>query len=207
MLAQTKTTEYTPKWLLRVERGHPYGLLLTLSMVASFLLFAFLLWSWHGSIIRSGVYIKFPVLLFINSILLLPATILTYFLSDAFQKEKIKTLRLLVFSIAVLHTCFMALQISAWEVLTKEGNLFAGSAATGYLYVLSGLHLLHLLGALVMLLFLYQKLEWTKLNPVHPLLYTTDPFEKLRINLTKRYLRFVDIAWIAVLIFMWWHFQ
>lgn len=206
MLTQTTTSSATSKWLQKIERCHPFELLLTLSMFGSMLIFTFLLWSWQYSIARSSLSIQFPSLLLSNSLILAPATVLTFFFSRAYKNEQLKTFQWLASSIALLHTSFLALQISSWEFLSQEGHLFTQHAATGYLYILSGLHLVHLVGALVMLLFLYKKLEWARENPVHALMYGTDPFEQLRVKLIKRYLRFVDIAWLSILLFMWWHF-
>jgi len=73
--------------------------------------------------------------------------------------------------------------------------------AGAYLYVISGLHLLHLLvGVFVLAWFALSALNKNN-DPVKLLIFESDPFSKMKVELLATYWHFVDGLWIYIYLF------
>lgn len=86
-------------------------------------------------------------------------------------------------------------QFSAWDALVDSGIFFAGArsnAAGSYLYVISGVHLAHLAGGLMALLFTFIKAYRGKYSQEN----------RVGVELTATYWHFLDILWIYLLLFL-----
>jgi len=86
-------------------------------------------------------------------------------------------------------------QFAAWGDLIETGIFFTGAksnAAGSYLYVISGVHLAHLGGGLLSLLFTFIKAYRGK--------YSAE--NKLGVELVATYWHFLDILWVYLLLFL-----
>ncbi len=86
-------------------------------------------------------------------------------------------------------------QFSAWDALVDSGIFFAGArsnAAGSYLYVISGVHLAHLAGGLLAILFTFIKAYRGKYSQTN----------RVGVELTATYWHFLDILWIYLLLFL-----
>ena len=99
-----------------------------------------------------------------------------------------------------LSLAFTFFQITAWMELYHSG-IKLNNIAGAYLYVISGLHLLHLLvGVLVLAWFALSALNKTN-DPVKLLIFESDPFSKMKVELLATYWHFVDGLWIYIYLF------
>ena len=79
----------------------------------------------------------------------------SFFASLAFKnvkKNKFKTTKRYLIIALVLGLFFSILQIQGWSELVSEGHYFAGkdsNVAASYIYVLTGVHLVHLIAGLI----------------------------------------------------------
>lgn len=138
--------------------------------------------------------------MYLNTFLLLTTFPLSLSLKSHFSTENLKQLKLSIHGLLYVLVVFTSIQFFSWKLLASEGILFTGHAADGYLYVISGAHLLHLFGGIVLLLFTAFRIEKALKDPVSNLIYTTDAFEKLRLRLISLYLHFLDFGWILILV-------
>ena len=68
------------------------------------------------------------------------------------KKNKFKTTKRYLIIALVLGLFFSILQIQGWSELVSEGHYFAGkdsNVAASYIYVLTGVHLVHLIAGLI----------------------------------------------------------
>ena len=78
------------------------------------------------------------------------------------------------------------------------GINFTGLPSGSFLYLLSGIHIVHLLGAMVFALILLLKLRNTQSDGIQKLLLITNPYEKMRIRLFTVYWHFMDAVWLIL---------
>lgn len=110
---------------------------------------------------------------------------------DVYKVPSLLTLTLL------LGIAFCISQIMAYKALINMGLFFSNSTAGGisasFVYVISGVHLLHILGGLTLLIVAIVKasrLEVHKKNLVF-------------INICKTYWHFLGIVWIFLILFLY----
>ncbi|MFN8298403.1 MAG: cytochrome c oxidase subunit 3 [Chitinophagales bacterium] len=102
---------------------------------------------------------------------------------------------------AALAVAFTVFQVMAWNELLHSGINLQSNVAGAYLYVISGLHLAHLLVGIVFLgYFLVRALEHQS-DQVKALLFEVDPFSKMRVSLLALYWHFVDALWVYLYVF------
>lgn len=105
---------------------------------------------------------------------------------------------LVTFGLAVAFTGF---QIMGWKELSESGITLTNNIAGTYIYVISGLHLFHLIAGLVALgYFLFRAFE-LKHDGVKALMFETDPFAMLKVQMLCLYWHFVDGLWIYLYLF------
>ena len=91
-----------------------------------------------------------------------------------------------------LGLAFSFTQFLAWTALVEEKIFFVGNPSGSFLYVLTGLHLAHLAGGLLYLLFVITKSIRNKYNAEN----------NLQVQLCAIYWHFLDILWVYLFIFL-----
>lgn len=98
---------------------------------------------------------------------------------------------------AILGLVFIFLQIQGFRTL--EGNSIAligarSNSAASFLFVITGLHLLHVLGGVIALVWISFKAFSSK----------NDINNDLPVKLISNYWHFVDILWVYLFVFLHW---
>ncbi|PSJ74826.1 hypothetical protein C7N43_22120 [Sphingobacteriales bacterium UPWRP_1] len=96
---------------------------------------------------------------------------------------------------------FITGQLLGWYELYCKGIYIAGKPDGSYLYLLSGLHILHVLAGLGILLFLYANTRKCLSDPVQKVFYFVETHYGRRLAMTATYWHFVDILWLYLLVF------
>jgi cytochrome c oxidase subunit 3 len=89
-----------------------------------------------------------PGLLWLNSAVLLASSVTVERARRRLRRWEPDVVRWLS-ATGILGALFVAGQVQAWRVLAARGALLAANPHNSFFYVLTGLHVLHLLGALV----------------------------------------------------------
>ncbi|WP_423382829.1 cytochrome c oxidase subunit 3 [Burkholderia sp. LMG 32019] len=93
----------------------------------------------------------------------------------------------------VLAAVFVIGQLTAWHMLSAAGQTVAVNPSNSFLYLLTGLHGLHVLGGLAAWVVTIAQLR------------RTDPFRARRaIALCALYWHFLLAVWLVLLAAMWW---
>jgi cytochrome c oxidase subunit III len=94
-----------------------------------------------------------------------------------------------------LGTAFIALQWNGFMQIWNSGIQFKGVAGAGqFLYVIFGLHALHVLGGIIALFVMTLKSFFGK----------TKIYASTGIEVMATYWHFVDVLWIYLLVFFLW---
>jgi cytochrome c oxidase subunit 3 len=110
---------------------------------------------------------------------------------QAFKQREMRKYRNLIAVTFVLGIAFIALQILGFAQIWKSGVTFRGSGAGQFLYVIAGLHAMHVLGGVITLMIMFFKASSS----------TTRSYNSIPIEVASTYWHFVDVLWIYLFIF------
>lgn len=142
-----------------------------------------------------GNWLEFdvPNLFFISTSVLLLSSVVLHFAYYHYKKRNLALYQGGVIGAFVLGCTFLALQYAGWVELFSVGIDLKGNPSGSFLYVITGIHALHILGGLAALIV-------SIINA-----FTLKKFtEKRKINfeLTLQYWHFVDVLWVYLLVFL-----
>jgi cytochrome c oxidase subunit III len=152
-----------------------------------------------GYIVRrdTGTWLKFdlPFTFWISTALILISSATMNWGLQSARKNSLKVLPNAILTTLLLGVGFGVFQFISWYILISKDIYFTGvqsSASGSYLYVISALHLCHILGGLIALSIIYVKSLRKK--------YSADNY--LGIKLCAIYWHFLDGLWIYLFLFM-----
>lgn len=132
----------------------------------------------------------FPPVLWLNTGILLLASIALHVAVMAARKGHQDTLRLALVTAALTTLAFLVGQLMAWHDLSLEGYLLDGNPANSFFYLITGLHGLHIVGGIV-------ALSRTTTRAFRGAL---DEKLTLGVELCAMYWHFLFIVWLAMFV-------
>ncbi|MBI5858452.1 MAG: cytochrome c oxidase subunit 3 [Sphingobacteriales bacterium] len=109
----------------------------------------------------------------------------------SFKQREMNRYRSLIGITVLLGIAFVVLQWLGFQDLWQQKITFKGSGAGQFLYVIFGLHSLHVLGGIIALIIMFIKAFAGRIK-----LYSAVPVEVM-----ATYWHFVDLLWIYLLVF------
>jgi cytochrome c oxidase subunit 3 len=101
--------------------------------------------------VSEWVYIDFPSLFQITTVIILLSSVSMHFAYLSARKNNIGNIRIGLGVTALLAIAFVIGQFMAWGQLVDSGFHFVGNPASSFIYVFTGLHIVHLFGAIIFL--------------------------------------------------------
>lgn len=135
--------------------------------------------------------IELPKLFFVSTAVILASSVTLQMALKAFRDRQRSQYRNLMIVSLVLGLLFSVVQWLAFTQLYRSGIRIEGAGAGQFLFIIFGLHLLHLWGGMVALLVLYLKAISSRVRSYNP----------VPLELAVTYWHFVDLLWIYVLVF------
>lgn len=136
---------------------------------------------------------ELPAEFWISTVAIVLSSVSIWLAVKAFKNRDIQKYRLLMLATSVLGVLFVALQVMGFQSLWKQGFTLQANASFAFVYVIVGLHALHVIGGIVALLVMTIKAFGSKVRN-----YSAVPVE-----IMATYWHFVDILWIYLLVFLW----
>ncbi|WP_194775456.1 cytochrome c oxidase subunit 3 [Pararhodonellum marinum] len=200
MAPQTKLT-----WFQKIENMHPYQTLVYLGMFGSGLIFLFMMLAFFVSRPDAGIlnHYSIPDAFIASTFTIILSGFYVSRLIPHYQGDNTEGLKNALWTTFLLGIVFTALQFLGWKELQEMGVDFKGYPAGSFIYVLSGIHIFHLLGAMIFALFLLTDLKKTEGDEIKHLYLLVNPYEKMRLKLFATYWYYMDAIWgILFLIFL-----
>lgn len=198
---QDKKNQVNPKQrsaFKRIERMHPIRMLLYLSMVGIGVLFFVLVVAFA----RTGGFpqgqFELPKFFSISTIILLFSSYTISKVPRFYKQEKLKKMARYLGTTLGLGVLFIGAQLIGWNEMTKTGVYFTGKSSGTYLYLISALHILHLLGGIIFLSFMVFKTMYVNSDAVRSLVFIRDPFRRLQLSMLNSYWHFLDFLWLGL---------
>ena len=100
-----------------------------------------------------------PSVLWVNTGLLVLASIALQLASNAAQRDAARILRITLIASGLLTVAFVGGQLVAWGQLISAGYYVQGNPSSAFFYLVTGLHAVHLLGGLWFMLLVAVRLK------------------------------------------------
>ncbi len=196
-----KYTELSEAMELRMKY-HPMRVLVYLVLVGGSSAFLFLSISYLLTTLGTDFnHFKLPLIFHANTLLIVVSSYTMAQTRKAVMRDDWKGYINGLLVTAGLGGGFAFFQIKGWEELTAQGIFMSNNIAGAYLYIISGLHLLHLALGIVFIIVFALNALMVKNDPVQTLIFESDPFSKMKVNLLCTYWHFVDGLWVYLYLF------
>lgn len=119
----------------------------------------------------------------------------------AFKKDKVALYNTTLFVSLGLGIAFMVSQYLGWIALEQRGVYLNGNPSGSFVYVISYLHVAHVLGGLIPMAIAIVRSLWLFGDPAKLAAFKTNNNKRVGIELLATYWHFVDILWIYLLLF------
>lgn len=185
-----------PEWLEKLRKIHPFKLFMWIAIFSIGIMFLFLI---VGFVLTNKIEKFYLPRYFTLSTLLLAAS--SFAMSrtlGAYKNDQIKVLHTGLVAAFLIAQVFVYSQWCGWQELQSHGIHLQGEANGSYLYLLSGLHLVHFFGGMLFLLFIYRKVFLAFKDPVKNIIYVTDPYEYMKLELLNIYWHFMGGLWLVM---------
>ncbi len=191
----------------KIEQLHPHMLLTYLIILGVFLIFFFLTLSFllTSDAKNPALTYQLPKAFILSTIAIMVSSFTVYKCEQYYASEQTTKLRRSLEITFVLGFIFCLLQLVGWSELHDSEFFFSGkNKSSSFIYLISGLHGLHLLGGMIFIIRVYLIAYRADNDPVHALVTSTSPYEKMRIKMLSIYWHFMDGLWLAIfLAFLW----
>lgn len=135
---------------------------------------------------------EIPVLFWVSTVVIIASSLVLMAANKAFKERAIGKYRNLMMVTMALGVLFIVLQTIGFKQLWDMGLTLQKNVAYSFLYVIVGLHALHVIGGVIALVVMSLKAFSNKTR-----IYTAVPLEVM-----STYWHFVDVLWIYLLIFL-----
>jgi len=174
------------------QRMHPHKFTLWIAMGSLIMMFAGLT---SAFIVKSNQVgwkpVSLPNVFWVSTIVIVLSSATIIAAQRAFKNRNLATYRLLMIVTLLLGSTFIAMQWQGFQALWAQQITFKGSGAGQFLYVIFGLHALHVAGGVIALLVMVTKAFFGRVK-----VYSSVPVE-----IAATYWHFVDLLWIYLLVF------
>ncbi len=168
-------------------------ILLWLGMVGMVMLFAALT---SAYVVRKaeGNWIEFtlPRMFTLSTLAIIISSFTMQYAIYAVKRNQFNNIKIAVITTLGLGLAFIFMQFIAWTTMVNNGIYFVGNPSGSFLYVLSGMHILHLVGGILALIVISVKSIQEK--------YTSENF--LGLQLGAIFWHFLDLLWVYLFVFV-----
>ena len=135
---------------------------------------------------------ELPVAFWYSTAVIIASSITLFLASNAFRERYMRRYRLLTVITLLLGVGFLCLQVMGFASLWNHGITLQANVSFSFLYVIVGLHGLHVVGGVIALIVLFLKAFNNRIKN-----YSVIPLE-----LISTYWHFVDLLWLYLLVFL-----
>lgn len=146
-----------------------------------------------------------PGVFWLSTLVIILSSLSLHEAGDAFQKEHFLLYRICIGLTLGLGLLFAGMQGYGWLQLIQQKIAMNTNPSAGFVYLLSGLHLLHILGGLFFLSLLFRDAIKNR-SYIDSFVYSVNPPNQLRLKLLTIYWHFVDVLWILLFFFLLYHY-
>ena len=177
------------------QRIHPHRFIMWVAIGSIVMMFAGMT---SAYIVKKnqGNWLAFelPVVFWYSTAVILASSITLYLANVSLKSGKLVPYKLLITITSILGVLFVKMQWTGFQDLEMRGIALIGTqsnSSSSFLFIITGMHMLHVLGGVVALVVLFFRSFWLK----------KDQLSLVPVQIVATYWHFVDILWIYLFIF------
>jgi cytochrome c oxidase subunit III len=132
-----------------------------------------------------------PIAFYYSTAVILISSLTIFLAGKSFSERRMIRYKKLVAATAILGLVFILLQYLGFRHLWVTGTTLHGSGAGQFLYIIAGLHALHVFGGVIALFTLWLRARNTRIRS----------YNMVPVDVVSTYWHFVDLLWIYLFIF------
>ena len=184
------------------KRREPLGFMLWLGVIGSSLLFAVIFIEYFLRMDGANWrFVALPDMFWLSTLVILFSSITLHEANLAFIQERFLHYRIFLAATLMLGITFMLLQGGGWMEMIESRSFNNINSSSGFIYLLTGLHLLHILIGVIYMGVMFRKALKNR-TYVDSFVYSVNPPNRLQLKLITRYWHFVDVLWVAVFLLL-----
>ena len=177
------------------NKVHPHKFIMWVALASIIMMFAGLTSAFIVKSSQAGwIEIDLPKAFSYSTASIIISSITIQLALRAFKQRNMQQYRTLLVTTTVLGILFVVLQAVGFNWLWTRGIRFKGAGPGQFLYVIAGIHALHVIGGIIALLMQTAKAFFGR----------TKSYNAVPIEIVSTYWHFVDILWIYLLVFFVW---
>lgn len=186
--------------LLEKERTNPYRTTLFFGLVGSSLLFLSLaimliIWVSHNPPVEN---FRFPREFTLSTLILLGSSYLLTLVRKYSSEDNDRGMLMSLTASMVMAGLFVILQLLAWNAMIEQGFDLEKDISITFIFGISAVHFLHAGGGMIYMFYLWLKSFDIWNDPVRSLLYFSNKYEGVRLELFSNYWHVVNGLWLFV---------
>lgn len=193
----------------RLEQMHPMHTLVYLFLLLSFIAFIFSIYFFEIKVINVHLNlssVRLPDLYVLGAFVLFASMFLAFDQKQLYKREKIRKLKINFYANIFISAIFIILQlVASYQVqigfLEKENQ-----EIISYIIYITGMHLIHLIIVQVFSIYVLFRIVSAADDPVKTLVYVTNPFEKLLIDINSKLWVYQSAMWICLYLYLTFRF-
>ena len=190
---------FTGRWIMSTvvmeqrKRIHPHKFTLWVGIASIVMMFAGLTSAYIVKRNQANwITFDLPPMFWYSTAVIIASSITLYLSGIAFKQRDMPRYRSLVVVTLVLGLLFIGMQVIGFSQLWEKGITLTSNVSFSFLYVIVGLHAVHVIGGVIALVILFLNAFSKKVRN-----YNTMPLEVI-----STYWHFVDALWLYLLIFL-----
>lgn len=186
--------------LLEKERTHPYRTMLFFGMVGSCLLFLsmaimFIIWNSHNPVIEN---FRLPREFTLSTLLLMVSAYTLTLVKKYYTEDNDRGILFSLTGTMILSGLFSIFQLLGWKTMIEQGFYPDKEIGITFVYGITAVHFIHAAGGMIYMFYLWLKSFDIWNDPVRSLLYFSNKYEGVRIELFSSYWQVVNGLWIFI---------
>lgn len=177
------------------KKIHPHKFIMWVAIASILMMFAGLT---SAYIVKSNQAawkeVVMPKIFWASTAVILFSSLVVQMALRSFKQREMQRYRLLIAFTFILGIGFVILQWFGFMQLWDQQVTFKGSGAGQFLYVIFGLHAVHVLGGVIALMVMFVKAFFGR----------TKFYGSVQVEVMATYWHFVDILWIYLFVFFLW---
>lgn len=174
------------------KKIHPHKFILWVAIGAIIMMFAGLTSAYIVKREQPGwTTYNTPLAFYYSTAVMLISSLTIFLAGKSFVERRMIRYRKMLAATLILGLVFILLQWLGFRHLWVTGTTFHGSGAGQFLYIIAGLHALHVFGGVIALFVLWLRARNTRIRS-----YNVVP-----VDVASTYWHFVDLLWIYLFIF------
>ncbi len=177
------------------QRIHPHRFIMWIAIGSIVMMFAGMT---SAYIVKKNqgnwLAIELPVLFWYSTAVILASSVTMFLANTALKAGKNSFYKTLITITAILGVVFISMQWEGFKDLETRGIALIGpqsNSASSFLFVITGLHMLHVLGGVIALIVTFFRSFWVQEGQIN----------LVPTQIVATYWHFVDVLWIYLFIF------